>query len=491
MSKKYDVIIVGGGPGGLTAGALLAHWGFKTLLIDKNKTVGGKAVTITNSDGFSYELGPKLQVPPQGPGFEQAFKLLGIESKLGKAVMGDVGLTYRGRSGKYKSGALPTSTGLEPQPLFDLWGLEPVECEVSLKHMIGMAMMPQDELEKLDDLTTEEWLRSLGDLPVGFYDYMAMHANASLAEPVDLVSASEQVAIMQDLALRGAAGYYQGGFGRVLDDLGAAFLKDGGTFLSSTRVEKIRVSNGRARGVVTADGTYEAPFVISDAGIQPTVLKLVGESEFDGNYVSYVKGLVPGWGFTGVRYFLKKKVLPYPMYNIWAGDTWIDTKRFAEQRTGKVSGEIMMFATIPSNFDPNMAPPGKQCIVAGTICSPDPTATEIETLWKRMDEMWDKLFPEVMDALMYKELEGPAEVSEMTRDNVLAGQGGECVGLAQIVYQCGKYQPSPKAPIGGLYYTGADVGPRGMGTHKASSAGINVARMVMAQAKMREALYRL
>ncbi|RLC94895.1 MAG: hypothetical protein DRI40_06905 [Chloroflexi bacterium] len=488
MAKRYDVIVVGGGPGGLTCAALLAKWGLKTLLLEKNETTGGKAITPTNKDGFSYELGPKLQVPAQGPGFAQAFRELGIESELKPLPLTTAGLAYRGPSGKYKLGALPATTGLEPQPLFDLWDLAPKDTEPALKLMIDMAMMPPEQLNALDEMTTAEWLAGMDNVPWGLYSYMAMHANASLAEPIDLVSASEQVRIMQDIALRGAAGYYVGGFGRVLNDLAKAIKANGGDIRTRTRVDRIRVENGRVTAVVTGDDVFKAPIVVSDAGLQPTVLKLVGEDEFDSGYLNYVKGLVPGWSFTGVKYFLKKKVLEYPMYNIWSDDTWLTLERFRKQRTGKVEDEVMMFATVPSNFDPSMAPAGKQCIVAGTICSPDPSAKEIKTLWDRMDQMWDKLYPGVMDALMYKEVEGPAEVSEFTRDHVLPGQGGECVGLAQIVGQCGKYQPSPKAPILGLYYVGADVGPPGMGTHKASSAGINVARMVLRQYQMQQAL---
>jgi phytoene dehydrogenase-like protein len=488
MAKKYDVIVVGGGPGGLACAALLARWGLKTLLLEKNDTTGGKAVTPTNKDGFSYELGPKLQVPAQGPGFAQAFKELGIESELKPLPLTVAGLAYRGPSGKYKHGALPATTGLEPQPLFDLWDLEPKDIEPALQLMVDMAMMPPERLDALDELTTEEWLASCDNVPWGFHSYMGMHANGSLAEPIDLVSASEQVRIMQDIALHGAAGYYVGGFGRVLNDLAKAMKANGGEIRTRTRVEKIRVENGRVTGVVTADDVFKAPIVVSDAGLQPTVLKLVGEDEFDSSYLNYIKGLVPGWAFTGVKYFLNKKVLEYPMYNIWADDTWVNLERFGKQRAGEIGDEVMMFATVPSNFDPAMAPPGKQCIVAGTICSPDPSAKQIETLYDKMDLMWDKLYPGVMDALMYKELEGPAEVSEFTRDQVLEGQGGECVGLAQIVGQCGKYQPSAKAPIGGLYYAGADVGPPGMGTHKASSAGIKAARMVLQRYRMRQAM---
>jgi phytoene dehydrogenase-like protein len=488
MTKKYDVIIIGGGPGGLTCGAFLAKWGVKTLLIEKNENTGGKAVTPTNKDGFSYELGPKLQVPAQGPSFAVAFKELGMESELKPIPLNTAGLAYRGPSGKYKKATLPASTGLQPGPFFELWDLEPSKQDIALNFMINMAMMPPDQLAALDDLTSEQWLAQFKDLPEQFTSYMMMHANASLAEPIDLVSASEQVAIMQDIALRGAAGYYVGGFGRVLNDLAKAMKAHGGDIMTNTRVQKIKVSNGRVTGVTTDRDTFDAPVVVSDVGIQPTVLKLVGENEFDHGYLNWVKGLVPGWAFTGVKYFLNKKVLPDQMYNVWADDTTMNLQRFRDMRAGKISDEIMLFATIPSNFDPSMAPPGKQCIVSGTICSPDPKAEEIKTLYDRLDKMWDKLYPGVMDALMYKEIEGPAEVSEFTRDSVMKGQGGECVGLAQIAGQCGKHQPSPKAPIGGLFYTGADVGIPGMGTHKASGGGIKTARMVLQYKRLRQAM---
>ena len=489
-NKKYDVIIIGGGPGGVSCGALLAKWGAKSLLIEQNETVGGKAVTPTNKDGFSYELGPKLQVPAQGPSFAAVFKELGMESELKPIPLDTAGLAYRGPSGKYRLNVQPASTGLSPEPFFDTWGLDPSQHEPALNFMIHMATMTSEQISALDDITSLDWYKSLQipNLPSQVESYVRMHANASLAVPVDLVSASEQLVIMQDIALRGAAGYYVGGFGRVLADIGKAMKALGGDIKTKTKVQRIKVSNGRVTGVTTDQDTFDAPIVISDAGIQPTVLKLVGEKEFDAAYLSWVRGLVPSWAFTGVKYFLNKKVLKEQMYDIWADDTTMDLQRFVDMRRGKIAEDIMIFATVPSNWDSNMAPPGKQCIVAGTICSPDPKAKEIQTLHEKLDKMWDKLYPGVMDACMYKEIEGPAEVSQFTRDSVMHGQGGECVGLGQIVGQCGKNTPSPKAPIGGLFYTGFDVGVAGMGTHRASGGGIKTARMVLQYKRFRQAM---
>ena len=50
MASGYDVIVVGGGLGGLTAAALLAQAGRKTLLIERNHDVGGAASTYKIGD---------------------------------------------------------------------------------------------------------------------------------------------------------------------------------------------------------------------------------------------------------------------------------------------------------------------------------------------------------------------------------------------------------------------------------------------------------
>jgi prolycopene isomerase len=204
--------------------------------------------------------------------------------------------------------------------------------------------------------------------------------------------------------------------------------------------------------------------------------------------VNYIKDLVPGWGFTGVNYFLNKQVLSHPMYLAYSDDSWLNTERLLKIKAGHVPEEVILFITIPSNYDPSMSPPGKQCLVVGTICSPDPEAKEVQMQWDKMDEMIAKLWPEVPPAIEAKVYSGPSQISLLTRDQVLPGQGGECVGLGQIVGQCGKHKPSPKAPIRGLFYVGSDAGGAGMGTHQATQSGINVARMVLRYHRKRQAV---
>ena len=475
----YDVIVIGGGPGGLTCAARLASRGVKTLLVEGSDHVGGKAVA-GERDGFRFELGPKLQVPMRGHAFEQLFAELGISDRLGAILPSGAGIAYKraGASDWLVTDQQDEAAGLTP---FDTWGLDAAETEAAIRVMSDMVSVSGPALDALDDVTMEEYLSTFPDVPRPLFNYMGMHSNASLAEPMDRVAASEQVKIIQQLATDTGAGYYFGGFGRMLDDLGDAFVGLGGELRTGTRVQSIDVDGERVAGITTTGGSFEAPVVISSAGIQPTVLKLAGREHFPSTYVEYIEALEPGWGWASVRYFLDRRVIQSPMMMIHAEESWYTTERYERVRAGEVPEDVIVFATVPANMDPSMAPEGRQCVVAGTICSPDPEAPEIPMLYGKVDEMMEKVLPGFLDSVTHRSVDGPAEVSRHTRDQVLPGQGGECVGIGQVVGQCGTRKPSPASPLSGLYFCGADAGGEGMGTHQAGLSGMRVAQTVLDQ----------
>ena len=49
---RYDVVVIGAGLGGLTAGAILARAGRKVLIIERNNSVGGAASSYKSGDLF-------------------------------------------------------------------------------------------------------------------------------------------------------------------------------------------------------------------------------------------------------------------------------------------------------------------------------------------------------------------------------------------------------------------------------------------------------
>ena len=476
----YDVIVIGSGPGGSACATLLQKRGVRTLLVEKNSFFGGKMVSV-KKDGYAYDLFPHGQVPMRQPAFETIFNELGVGDEFRPGLQPDdtrdvIKICYRRHDWKDYKLVSQAQAMADASPFFRLWEIDDADQQKTMAIMSEMATMPEDQLDALDTVSMHEFLATR-DTPPALYSYMAFHANASLAEPIDLVAASEQIRILQHIMLQGGGGQYKGGFGMLTDVMLREFEKNGGTLMRSTRVDKILVEDGAATGVATAKGTFTAPVVVSSAGLQPTVLKLVGEDQFDRSYVNYIKGLAPGWGFTSIRYFLNKPVMDVAMYVAYSDDSWWNVDRFRRVKAGHIPDEVILFMCNHSFYDEEAAPPGKQVLISGTICSPNPDAEEIAGLWKCMDAQMVRFFPEIWEATERREYAGPRDISNMTRDSVLPGQGGECVGLGQIVGQCGKLKPSSTAPIRGLYYAGADAGGAGMGTHQAACSGMEVARL--------------
>ena len=52
----YDFIIIGGGLGGLTAGAKLAKEGKKVMLLEQHDRPGGYATTFKRPGGFEFDV---------------------------------------------------------------------------------------------------------------------------------------------------------------------------------------------------------------------------------------------------------------------------------------------------------------------------------------------------------------------------------------------------------------------------------------------------
>ncbi len=100
----------------------------------------------------------------------------------------------------------------------------------------------------------------------------------------------------------------------------------------------------------------------------------------------------------------------------------------------------------------------------------------IEKTEKILFELW----PEIIPVLESKRYAGPAEVCNLTRDRVIYGQGGECMGLGQTVGQSGLHRPTAQTPIDGLLLVGIDAGGgEGMGVHQSVHSAIKVANQVI------------
>ncbi len=492
MAKgSYDVIVVGAGFGGSSCAALLAKRGLKVLLLDKNAKAGGKAMSISKK-GFTYTAWVVIAAPIQDNHFEVVLKELGIEKRV-KLVTPDPsgGTVFKNSKGKYvPMPAMPADSVMDPNMIFDWLEIPEEERAAALGAMTEITLMTPQAINELDDISFDEFLGRY-NLPQTAYAFLVSAiADPCFVVPADAVPASEGIKTLQMIVLRSGGLFCKGGIGKVAEAYAQSVEENGGRVIMRARVQKVLVENGKVTGVATDKGTFHAPIVVSNAGIQPTVLKLVGEEHFDQSYVNYVKDLVPSWGLPGARYFLKKPVIKSPFGNIISGDSHWSLERINRASAGEMPKDIGILYEVPSNYDPGAAPKGKQVVLAASWSSADPqmTAKEKKMWWDKIDEIMFNVFPDLPKNIESKEYYSSRDVSALTRDQVLPGQGGECIGLGQILGQGGGKKPSIKAPIQGLFYVGCDAGGWGVGTQQATCSGINVAGAVQKYFQMHKSM---
>lgn len=78
-----NIVIVGGGLGGLTSGALLAKNGYKVTLLEQHNIVGGCATTFKRKGGFTCEVGlHEMDGVYANPSIKNIFEKLGVYENI-------------------------------------------------------------------------------------------------------------------------------------------------------------------------------------------------------------------------------------------------------------------------------------------------------------------------------------------------------------------------------------------------------------------------
>jgi len=118
MPSSYDLIIVGGGPAGITAGIYASRYKLNTLLVTKDfgGQMGRTPVAIENYPGFESILGPELIRK-----FEQHLrtKKIDIEKDRIREVKkkNDEFIVVTEGKKEFKAQAVIVATGADPRPL--------------------------------------------------------------------------------------------------------------------------------------------------------------------------------------------------------------------------------------------------------------------------------------------------------------------------------------------------------------------------------------
>ncbi len=465
MKDSYDVVVIGAGIGGLSAGALLARKGLSVAVFESQPVAGGYCTSFRRK-GFTFDSCLDAISGCGDKGWlKRILKKIGIEDEVEFVRLdplrvdnfgGDV-ISIPGEIGAYKELLLSMASGERD-------GIEGMFKTMTSIYRTAMVTAPEtlytdprldgrgDDLAKyrrltykdlLDDFVKDQRVRAV-----------LCDRSAFMGLPASKVSAVAMVTMLMTFAEGG--GYrIKGGAQRLANALAKGLQNAGGELFLRKPVTEIFSEGGRAAGVMVGGQMVKAKAVIS--GIDATkTCKLAGLG-IDGN-------LRPSTSFFMVYLGLGKDIdMPdsmgyYPGYDIEG--TFADTAK--DIASSKASVEIINY----SRISPGMAPVG-----CSTVMLMSKAAYAYNKPWHsckreeadRLIALAGKALPELADNISYAEAATP-----LTLERYTANGSGAAFGWEQGSYN---RRSTAATALPGLYMAGHWTYPGG-GIESVAASGL-------------------
>jgi len=363
-------IVIGAGFGGIAAALRLRAKGYAVTLIDRCAALGGRA-QVYEREGFRHDAGPTVITAPFL--FEELFTLFG-ERFADHVKLVPLTPWYRFQ---FADGDTFDYGGTLEATLAEIERIEPRDRAgylALLEHSrriydIGFTQLSAQPFHRLGTM-----LRQVPHL-LGLRNYETVWQMVSRhlvsdklrrafsiqpllvgGNPFDTTSI---YGLIHFLERAYGVHFAMGGTGAVTQALGGLMERQGIALRLSTTVERVRIEQGVARGVVLADGTHvDADIVVSDADAAHLYRDLVPRAEqalatrVKLSQAHYSMGLF-------VMYFGTTRTYPdVAHHTIWMGERYRELLNDIFHRQ-KLAEDFSLYVHRPTATDPSFAPPGQ------------------------------------------------------------------------------------------------------------------------------------
>ncbi|MGF1494225.1 MAG: phytoene desaturase family protein [Microcoleaceae cyanobacterium] len=480
----FDVIIVGSGIGGLVAGALLAYYDQRTLILESHSIPGGAAHGFSHR-GFQFDSGPSFycglaDANSLNP-LRQVLTVLGESlpivpyDPLGYYHFPDSSLPVYAKGSQYQSAVAQfTATGanelaqferrmlqmydsLREIPTLSLradWSLLPTLVSrygfSLLKLLMQVGDISGSAGQILDQTVRDPWVRRLINLEC--FLLSGLKAEGTVAP---------EMAFMFGERTNVAIEYPVGGSGAIVDALVRGLERFGGQLRLRAHVEKILVESQRVRGVQLRSGeVVTAPVVISNATIWDTVTHLLNPEDLPMSYRETALKTPAVESFMHLHLGIRAEGLSdLTGHHVVVHDAEKDIT---------VPGNTCMIS-IPSVWDAQLAPAGFHAVHAYTLepytgwqkdsVYPDQKRNRVQSLYRALE----RVIPDIRQRVEVELIGTPLTHARFLRR--YQGTYGPAIAAGQ-----GQF-PGPQTPIQGLYRVGDSTMP-GIGVPAVAASGI-------------------
>jgi len=492
----HDVVIIGGGMGGLTAGATLAQAGLDVLLLERRYQVGGCTSSFSRGE-FNFDAG--LHQLSMGGGDGAVRQILEETGVLGKIEL--IQLPELARSiFPGVDFTTPTSQTAAISDLKRRWPKEAgdIDAFYRLAAEVSKEMAELSEMYRSDAVTAGlsklliplrqpnlfAWRDStLSDVLDKYFEDNDLKAVISqywlyFGPPPSKVWAPMFLAAYYSYVSNGA--WQIRGSSQALSDAFAARIREsGGTVRTGTSVVGIDIENGRVSGVVTADGTRTtARYVISNADPFQTFKRLIRKEDAPPDLLTRIDDLRPSNSLAGV--YLGLDVTParwnineYEIFYHTSNDTSAMYEAMIEGRFDEGAVSLTFYSNTGDTF---YAPEGKSVLVLNAYAAADYwTEPGYEGKKSAREEqlitLAEHVLPGLRDHIVVREGMTPYTIEYFTRH-----EGGVPYGWDLVPKHYERI--GNDTPIEGLFLAGAWAGM----IHGGSGAilsGSRAARLIM------------
>lgn len=440
--SEYDVIIAGGGAGGLLTALALSHEGKKVLVVEKAERLGG----VWHGywvDGFRVDQGLHVITRVKHGAFVRFLKT--YLSPPPEFILHE-GWYFRVYD---KVGTIPSTVGETLR-----WPLTGIRGRLGLARIgAKIKTMKLEEMRTYKDITFLEFMQSRNATNQVMLDVMQSAIYMAAGVGIDKASAYESLRTLKDtdkessklgsikrLLFGGSEydeGYVIGGMESLVKRVTDAI---NGHYVLNAEVESIHEEDGRAIGLTVNGKRLDHSRIISNIPLW-SLDKVIDSPSADVNsFFENWSSMQPTRGITlwlglskpaiGDR---KNRVLVHPNPNRWIVSI--------------------------SSFDPTCAPEGKELVAIAMMAMPGKSVGEMVEIMK--GNGLPEYHPELLENVEMEHV----QLSYATRAALIPGQTD-------------LDRPGPRTPIKGLYIVGTDTAGSGVGLQQAAQSAEGVAKAI-------------